>query len=241
MPKRMSGIMKTNTMYRESIKPWNPFVGCEHYCVYCDSSFKRQMKRRKRHCIDCYNFKPHFHGERLNNSLPRTEGNDFIFCCDMGDVAFCKPEWMKQILARIRQLSSRTFLIQSKNPSIFNDYRFPGNVLLGTTIETNRDDLYEGMSKAPLPSQRYKTMLKLHHSRKIVTVEPVLDFDGEIMEKWIRQIRPEICYVGYDSKKNYLPEPELRKVKVLMKKLKESIDVRAKTMRKAWWEDRESP
>lgn len=155
----------------------------------------------------------------------------------MGDVAFCKPEWMQRILARIRQLSNRTFLIQSKSPSVFSDYRFPINILLGTTIETNRDDLYEGISRAPMPSQRYLAMLKLEHPRKVVTIEPVLDFDVEIMEKWIRQIRPEICYVGYDSKKNYLPEPELRKVKVLMKKLKETTSVRAKTIRKAWWQD----
>jgi len=164
-----------NNMYRQSIESWNPFVGCEHDCVYCDSSFKRQMKRRKRQCLDCYNFKPHFHPERLNRSLPRTEGDNFIFCSDMGDVAFCKPEWMQQVLGRIRQLPDRTFLIQSKDPRIFNDYQFPRNVLLGTTIETNRDDLYVGISKAPLPSQRFEAMLKLQHSRKIVTIEPVLD------------------------------------------------------------------
>jgi len=231
--------MNASTMYKESIEPWNPFVGCEHGCVYCESSFKRQMKRRKRQCMDCYDFKPHFHPERLSRSLPRTEGDDFIFCCDMGDVAFCKPEWMQKILARIEQLSDRTFLIQSKNPRILNDYRFPGNVFLGTTIETNRDDLYVGISKAPLPSRRFEAMLRLQHSRKIVTVEPVLDFDVEIMAKWVREIGPEVCYVGYDSKRNYLPEPELYKVEVLMKKLKEITDVRAKTIRKAWWEDQE--
>jgi DNA repair photolyase len=222
-------------MYRESIESWNPFVGCGYNCVYCESSFKRQMKRRKRHCMSCYSFKPHFHAERLSKWLPRTEGNGFIFCCDMGDVAFCRPEWMRQILTRIKQLPDRTFLIQSKNPNVFNNYRFPENVLLGTTIETNRDDLYEGISRAPLPSQRYRAMLTLQHPRKIVTIEPVLDFDVEIMERWVREIRSEICYVGYDSKKNYLPEPELQKVKVLMKKLKETTSVRAKTMRKAWW------
>jgi hypothetical protein len=154
----------------------------------------------------------------------------------MGDVAFCKSEWMQQILARIRQLSDRTFLIQSKNPSVFGNYRFPTNVLLGTTIETNRDDLYEGISNAPLPSQRCKVMLKLR-DRKIVTIEPVLDFDVEIMAEWVRKIKPETCYVGYDSKRNYLPEPELAKVEALMQKLKETTSVRAKTIRKAWWED----
>jgi DNA repair photolyase len=230
-------MMKTNNMYRESIEPWNSFVGCGYDCVYCESSFKRQMKRRKRRCMSCYSFKPHFHAERLSRWLPRTEGNGFIFCCGMGDVAFCKHEWMQQILARIRQMPDRTFLIQSKNPNVFGNYRFPENVLLGTTIETNRDDLYEGISRAPLPSQRYRAMLKLQHPRKIVTIEPVLDFDVEIMERWVRAIKPKICYVGYDSKKNHLPEPELHKVEVLMKKLKEVTSVRAKTMRKAWWQD----
>ena len=226
-----------NNMYRQSIESWNPFVGCGHDCLYCASTFKRQMKRRKRQCMDCYNFKPHFHPERLGRSLPRTEGDNFIFCSDMGDVAFCKPEWMQRILERIRQLPDRAFLIQSKNPSVFNNYRFPGNVLLGTTLETNRDDLYRGISKAPLPSQRFEAMLKLQHSRKIVTIEPVLDFDVEIMVRWVREIRPEVCYMGYDSKKNCLPEPELSKVKILMKKLKETTNVRAKTIRKAWWQD----
>jgi hypothetical protein len=75
-----------------------------------------------------------------------------------------------------------------------------------------------------------EAMLRLQHSRKIVTVEPVLDFDVEIMERWIREIRPENCYVGYDSKRNYLPEPELHKVEVLMKKLKEITNVVAKRL-----------
>ena len=80
-------------------------------------------------------------------------------------------------------------------------------------------------------------MMKLRHSRKIVTVEPILDFDVEIMEEWVSKIGPETCYVGYDSKKNYLPEPELSKTKALIKKLKETTNVRTKTIRKAWWED----
>jgi DNA repair photolyase len=237
IPKEEAAVKsKKAAMYKESVESWNPFVGCRHGCVYCNSSFKRQMKRQKRQCLECYGFKPHFHAERLGRSLPRTHGHGFIFCCDMGDVAFCEPSWMQQVLTRIRRLPDKTFLIQSKNPNVFGNYRFPENVLLGTTIETNRDDLYEGISKAPLPSQRYTAMLKLQHPRKIVTVEPVLDFDVEVLERWIRRTRPEACYIGYDSKRNYLPEPELHKVKVLMKKLTETTSVRAKMIRKAWWE-----
>jgi hypothetical protein len=57
------------------------------------------------------------------------------------------------------------------------------------------------------------------------------------LARWIQEIGPDVCYVGYDSKKNYLPEPEFHKVEVLMKKLKEVTSVRAKTIRKAWWQD----
>jgi hypothetical protein len=116
------------------------------------------------------------------------------------------------------------------------NYRFPPNVLLGTTIETNRDNLYRGISKAPLPSKRYEAMLKLKHPRKIVTVEPIIDFDVDVLESWIRRIGPEAVYFGYDSKNNFLPEPELKKVKILMRSFKQAIIVRLKVIRKAWWE-----
>jgi poly-D-alanine transfer protein DltD len=80
-------------------------------------------------------------------------------------------------------------------------------------------------------------MLKVGHKRKIVTIEPVLDLDVEIMERWVREIRPETCYVGYDSKKNYLQEPEFGEAQILMEKLKKITIVRAKTVRKAWLEN----
>jgi DNA repair photolyase len=182
-----------------------------------------------------------FDEQELKTDLGK--GN-FIFVgssCDM--VAKEIPrKWIEIALEHCRKFDNK-YLFQSKNPNGILAVKdlLPKNSVIGTTIETNRDELYVGISKAPLPSQRFEAMLRLQHSRKIVTIEPVLDFDVEIMVKWVRSVGPEVCYVGCDSKRNYLPEPELRKVKVLMKKLKESIDVRAKTMRKAWWEDRESP
>jgi DNA repair photolyase len=226
-----------NNMYRQSVGSWNPFVGCKFDCEYCKSSYKRQAKRRKRQCLKCYDFRPHFHVERLKRPLPRTRDDSFIFCCDFADLAFCKPEWLQQILERIKELPDRTFLLQSKNPSVFMNYSFPSNVLLGTTIETNRDTFYKGISRAPLPSQRYEAMLKLRHLQKIVTIEPIIDFDIEILVNWICTLEPEACYVGYDSKSNYLPEPELKKVKVLITKIKSTTIVRPKLLRKAWWED----
>ena len=46
-----------------------------------------------------------------------------------------------------------------------------------------------------------------------------------------------MIWIGYDSKRNYLPEPELARVKQLHWELsKLGYVVILKTIRKAWWE-----
>lgn len=228
---------RTN-MYSLSVKQWNPWAGCEHECIYCGSSFQAQLKRwAKGHCKLCYEYTPHPHEERLNQKLPRTGYMQFIFAVADGDVAFCPTQYLKRITHRIESEPNKWFLIQSKNPVTFNRVKFPRNVILGTTIETNRDDLYEGISKAPLPSQRFKDFLEVNHPLKMITHEPVMDFDVDIMIEWDEAINPCMVWLGYDSKRNYLPEPELEKVKILQWELaKTGFTVILKTIRKAWWE-----
>ena len=97
---------------------------------------------------------------------------------------------------------------------------FPDNVILGTTIETNRDE-YK-ISKAPKPSQRYKDFLKIKHRQKMITIEPVIDFDLNILMTWVDNIDPCMVWLGYDSKKNNLTEPSLDKFWALHKKLQDS-------------------
>lgn len=230
-------VTKPN-MYKLSIKQWNPFVGCKHDCIYCKSSFQAQLKRwAKKHCSDCYKFIPHQHPERLSRELPKTGFMQFVFTCSNGDIVFCPTSYFDQILDEIRFHDDEWFLIQSKDPATFNRTTLPINVIVGTTIETNRDDLYEGISKAPLPSQRYKEILQVEHPYKMVTCEPIIDFDVDVMVEWIREINPCMIWLGYDSKGSYLPEPELQKVKALHWKLAEQgFVIILKTIRKAWWE-----
>lgn len=225
-------------MYKLSVKQWNPYVGCFHRCVYCVSSFQAQLKRwAKKKCSDCYKFIPHVHAERLKQKMPRTGFMQFIFTCSNGDVAFCPTHHLNQILNVIRFHRDKWFLIQSKDPATFNRTALPINVIVGTTIETNRDELYEGISEAPLPSKRYKDLLGVNHPYKMVTCEPVIDFDVDVMVAWIKNINPIMVWLGCDSKMNYLPEPELRKVKLLHWKLStQGFTVILKTIRKAWWQ-----
>jgi len=222
-------------MYKLSVKQWNPFVGCLHHCVYCGSSFQRQLKRQGKRCLDCYNFIPHEHPSRLTQNLPKTQ---FIFTCANGDMSFCRTEYLEKIIQKIQKESNKTFLIQSKNPKTFNRVTFPKNVIIGTTIETNNDTVYNGISKAPMPSHRYKDFLSVKHPVKMVTMEPVIDFDLDVMVKWIEDINPCMVWLGYDSKNNHLPEPKLEKVKNLYWELgKRGFTVILKTIRKAWNEE----
>jgi hypothetical protein len=151
----------------------------------------------------------------MEQKLPKTKYMQFIFACSSGDIAFCSTEYLERIITRIRSEPDKTFLIQSKDPCTFNRVTFPRNVILGTTVETNRDELAEAISKAPKPTQRYKDFLDVRHDLKMVTIEPVMDFDMDVMAYWIENINPCMVWLGYDSGKNHLPEPKLEKVKTL--------------------------
>lgn len=226
---------KKSNMYELSLKQWNPFVGCGFDCSYCKSSFQRQAKRQKQRCMKCYKYTPHTHPNRLNNYLPPTKKDEFIFTCASGDVSFCPTPFLKKIIKRIEENPNKTFLIQSKNPKTFQRAIFPDNVILGMTLETNRDKLYSNVSKAPKPSQRFKDFLKIYHPRKMITIEPVMDFDLDVMLRWIKKIKPQLVWMGYDSKMGCdLPEPKLEKFNSLHSKLEQlRIKVKLKAVREA--------
>lgn len=232
---------KKKNMYLDSIKQWNVYVGCKFNCKYCEKSFRAQMKRQMpkfdengrqyRGCQQCYDYKPHFHEERLKQSLPLTHGDEFIWCCSSSDITFAKPEWMLKIIKRVKQMHNRTFFFQTKNPIIFNDYYFPENVLLGITLETNRDNIYDLISNAPLPSKRFKDFLDIDFDRKVVTIEPILNFDLEPFIEILKELNPERIYLGYDTKKSNLPEPTIQKTMNLYNELKKFTRVKLKHMK----------
>ncbi len=225
-------------MYSDSIKQWNVAKGCTFDCVYCRNSFQRQAKRQKpvidkngnkRGCQDCYDYRPHFHPERLRKSLPNTIGDQFIWAVSSGDIACMEYKWMEQILDRIWDLPNKTFFMQTKDPTCFRKYYLPDNLIIGITLETNH---YTGdISKAPLPWNRAIIFSNIDHSRKIITIEPILDFEPTIFLELIKIINPERIYIGYDTKKNRLNEPSLEKTRLLIKELRKFTIVKEKYMK----------
>lgn len=120
-------------------KTINPVVGCNIGCDYCYA--RRQAKRQKQNCILCYKYKPHEHLERLEQLTPRQKPMK-VFIDSMWDwnSPGVKPEWCRQIIAKMTECSQHIFLILSKNPKGYKDYEFPSNVWLGTTITTQDDE-----------------------------------------------------------------------------------------------------
>lgn len=218
---------KLGNMYKET-KTWNPFIGCRFDCTYCEPSFKRQLKRVAGiiGCSNCGEYKPHTHPERLRK-LP---SSSIIFVCGTGDINFCEPDYTRKIIDSIKRYKPRkekTFYFQSKSPTYFSQFigEFPDNVILLTTLETNRDEGYSTISKAPLPSKRFKEFYELDFPRKVVTIEPVLDFDLEQFSDWIIQLHDqgnlEYVWFGFNSKTKsiQLPEPSQEKTQEFLDKL----------------------
>ena len=240
-------------MYRENKKSLNAFVGCNFDCVYCRPSFQRLLKRQP--CDLCKSYSPHLHWNRLDKKSPKTSGDEFVFFPSTGDPSFASFQELHRLLQYVANNSQTKFLMQTKNPRMFIDYMlklgfvksidvFPKNLLIGTTLESDitffdtksKYTRYPEISKAPSNAYRAFHMVNIKHP-KIVTVEPILDFNSERFEIWIRQINPKIVYIGYDNHQCLLPEPPLEKTLQFIEELKKFTEVRLKTIRKAWFED----
>ena len=207
--RRQQSDIRTGKMYRNA-KTWNPAVGCGFNCIYCQPSFQRVVARSTKqsgvNCDDCLKYYPHEHPERLS----RIPSNDIIFAFGNGDISFYREAFVEKAIDELinnlhRSKKSKIVYFQSKDPQCFTKYlgklkSIEDSVVLLTTLETNRDEAYSDISKAPAPSIRYKAFLALDWKRKIVTIEPVMDFDLEIFVEWIREISPEAVYLGFNSK-----------------------------------------
>ena len=228
-------------MYGENVKSINAFVGCLHECVYCKPSFQRQMKRQK--CLQCKRYEPHFHPERLRKKSPRTVDDQFVFFPSSGDPAFATVEEFQTMLSYALRNPLTTFLIQTKAPNFLTYHRFPHNIILDITLETNlafydtpsKFKSYNEISLAPSPFTRVADFYFVQYDRKAVTIEPILQFDDRLVD-WITPLKPEFVYVGYDNHNCKLPEPPLAETLRLIDELSKFTEVRLKTIRPAWFE-----
>jgi DNA repair photolyase len=242
-------------MYKET-ETWciSGHWGCPHDCIYC---WARGFGYRSRPtnedgvpyednnlaCWDCYLRRTHIHMKVLNEeSIP---DDDIVFVDGDSDIAFLPDDVINHIIYLIKERnqknnSKQIFLFQSKNPRTFKRFvkLLPENCYLDITLETNRDAGYENISKAPKPSERFKVYKEIDYDKKLLTIEPVLDFDIDEFLEMIKEINPLWIWVGYANQKtsreimNIIKEPSEEKLKLFLDKLEElGIEIKRKDLR----------
>jgi len=207
-------------MYGFVTHTWNTVKGrCPHDCSYCYMKAHGEQKDL------------HFDEKELNTDLG--EGN-FIFVgssCDMWAESV-PDEWIAKTIAHCRKYQRNNYLFQTKNPARFVRFlqhdTFPVGTVLCTTIETNRD--YVQMGIAPNTHERAMQMgsYELRTYAKMVTIEPIMDFDIKELAYYICLTGAVQVNIGADSKGHGLPEPSGYKIKLLIEALPGYITVEQK-------------
>jgi DNA repair photolyase len=209
-------------MYPFVSHTWNPIKGkCLHDCSYC------YMKRFKLNDI-------HLDENEFRVDLGSM---NFIFVGSSTDM-FAEnvpSEWILKVLDYCSKFEN-VYLFQSKNPARFLEKRLllpASNIILGTTIETNRH--YENIMRNAPTTQERATYMSMINGTKMVTIEPIMDFDdyslrADNLFDLIEKINPSWVNIGADSKGCGLPEPPKYKIEYLIEKLKKKgYDVRIKS------------
>lgn len=129
---------------------WNPVTGCLHGCSYC---YARRIARRfappgavisfGRYEVYSgvfpFGFTPTFYRNRLTEP-GRIKKPGRIFVCNMGDLLgkWVPRNWIEKVLRVVRECPQHTFIFLTKNPARYNDFDWPSNCWLGTTVESSQ-------------------------------------------------------------------------------------------------------
>ena len=116
------------------------------------------------------------------------------------------------------------YLFQTKDPRGYFGWlrdELPGDVTLGCTIESNRPYDY-GSGCLISTRKRFEAMrdLKEMGYKTAITIEPIMDLDVGVIQKWVEIIQPEWVAIGADSGGNDLDEPGLETLIYLITGLK---------------------
>lgn len=206
-------------MYPWVTDTWNPIRGkCVHACSYC---FAVRHHTKPLRLVD------------KEFEIKLGEGKTIFLGSATDMFASSVPgEWIRAVLARCRLFPGNTYLFQTKNAKRLYSFQreFPKYVILGTTIETNRDYRDYGASRGPKPMDRVTAMGLLSGAgfRTMVSIEPIMDFDLEELQKAIELTHPGWVSIGADSQGHHLPEPPGFMVEALIAALKRTTEVEIK-------------
>lgn len=200
-------------MYGFVSHTWNPIKGeCSHDCKYC---YMKIWKQKPIRLVE----------KELQDDLGK---DNFIFVGSSTDMFAddVNPDWIRRVLCLCNVFIKNKYLFQTKNPKAYYKFMdlFPANSILATTIETNREN---DLSNAPPRMARVSQMCDIPKQR-MVSIEPIMDFDLNDMKRWMFAIKPKFVSIGADSKGHKLPEPSTEKINALIYELRKFTEVKIK-------------
>jgi protein gp37 len=201
---------------------------CSHHCSYC---YVKAMAKRFPNMQKKYSGYVRVDDSSLGVDYGQGKVifvdhlND-LFAESVDDGMIC------QVLNHCLDYPDNQYVLQSKNPMRMLEFMesIPDDVILGTTIESNR--VHSCMGSAPSPFLRAIGMHQLSVVQDydtFITIEPILDFDvGEFFDM-IQYAHPNFVNIGADSKGHGLDEPTYEKIMELYHMLVDAeIEVRKK-------------
>lgn len=202
---------------------WNALGGrCPHDCVYCWSMGEKGLVER-------FNMKKYRGEIRLfeREFKRKFKDGEFIFVQDMSDLFADEvpAEYIIRVLRHIEKFPKATFLLLTKNPKRYYTLDIPKNCICGATIES---DIDHKVSNVMSPVERGFGLWVKQHPRKMISIEPIMEFNFNRFVALIKTVSPEFVYVGFDNYDNNLPEPSIEKVDILVRRLSKFTEVREK-------------
>jgi len=191
---------------------WNPLAGCTHECKYCWAKSLNDRWNKS--------FEPQIREHFFKDKMP--EDGSWIFVGSMGDT-FCygmKGEWIQQLLDFIENYKGNNkFLLQTKNPLRFKDFSrleaIKDKIIVGTTLETTGKTPW---SKAPPTHERAYALhvMKSKGFSTFLSLEPLADFNLEMMQRAILGIQPKAVEIGLENYTNHIKKPDEGKIVALL-------------------------
>lgn len=209
--------------------PWvthtHSFLGgeCPHKCSYCYVETPR-FGRHERYKGPIRLIEDEFKTKYDSGKTIFIEHMNDLFADEVPD------EFITRIMEHCWEYPNNAYVFQTKNPLRISRRwdDIPYNSIIGCTIETDRADILEKISKAPSPQERMLPMMFLP-TLKFITIEPILDFNVTGLLNVIISIKPNFVNIGADSKGHGLPEPPWYKVEQLIAGIQEAgIEIREK-------------
>lgn len=157
---------------------WNPVTGCKSTSAQCavrDVCYARRISERFGR-----SFEPTFHPERLEEPY-KLKKPAKIFACSMGELfgPWVPREWQEAIIEVAQNNPQHTFQFLTKFPSGYQEFLWPHNAWLGTTVTSDKD------------SRQLRELweISIHHDGVLpvvfVSAEPLL---GSLYSKILRGI-----------------------------------------------------